>query len=208
MATTSLRLCRQLTTRDYVNNVFTKNNYNTDFVRPNTHSNTDSNTQTNSGPLTTATIPYKRGTSETIARILQPYQIRVAHKPITTLRRLFTNVKDKDKPEDRQGAVFKIKCCDCQTTYIDETGRNLSAPLTEHKRATKNGDVNSHIAEHRLQTKHQIDWDSATCITYSTDYYQRLTLASWFTNLEQTPLNRSQQLPAPYKRLIDENKQN
>ena len=43
---------------------------------------------------------------------------------------------------------------------------------------------------------------------YSTDYYERLTLESWFTNLEQTPLNRSQQLPAPYKRLIDEIKQN
>ena len=33
---------------------------------------------------------------------------------------------------------------------------------------------------------------TATYITYSTDYYQRLTLESWFTNLEQTPLNRSQ----------------
>ena len=55
---------------------------------------------------------------------------------------------------------------------------------------------------------HQIDWDSATCITYSTDYYQRLTLESWFTNLEQTPLNRSQQLPALYRGLIDEIKQN
>ena len=76
-----------------------------DFVRRNAHSNTDSNTQTNSGPVTTATIPYIRGTSETIARILQPYNIRVAHKPIITLRRLLTNVKDKDKPEDRQGAV-------------------------------------------------------------------------------------------------------
>ena len=34
----------------------------------------------------------------TIARILQPYNIRVAPKPITTLRRLLTNVKGKDKP--------------------------------------------------------------------------------------------------------------
>ena len=125
-----------------------------------------------------------------------------------TLRRLLTNVKDKDKLEDRQGAVYKIKCCDCQASYIGKTGRNLSTRLTEHKRATRNGDVNNHIAEHHLKTKHQIDWDSATCITYSTDYYQRLTLESWFTNLEQTPLNRSQQLPAPYKRLIDEIKQN
>ena len=76
--------------------------------------------------------------------------------------------------------------------YIGKTGRNLSTRLTEHKRATRNGDVNNHIAEHHLQTKHQIDWDSATCITYSTDYYQRLSLESWFTELEQTPLNSSQ----------------
>ena len=121
---------------------------------------------------------------------------------VTILRRLLTNVKDKDKPEDRQGAVYKIKCCDCQASCIGETGRNLSTPLTEHKRATRNGDVNNHIAEHHLKTKHQ------TCITYSTDYYQRLTLEGWFTNLGQTPLNRSQQLPAPYKRLIEEIKQN
>ena len=103
---------------DYLNNVFSKNNYNMDFVRRNTHSNTDSNTPTNVhfSPVTTVTIPYIRGTSVTIARILQPYNIRVAHKLITTLRRLFTNVKNKDKPEDRQGAVYKIKCCDCQAT--------------------------------------------------------------------------------------------
>ena len=44
-----------------------------------------------------------------------------------------------------------------------------------------------------VQAKHQTDWDSATCITYSTDYYQRLTLESWFTDLEKTSLNRSQQ---------------
>ena len=58
---------------DYLNNVFSKNNYSRDFVRRNTHSKTDSDTQTNvnSGPVTTATIPYIRGTSETIARILQ-----------------------------------------------------------------------------------------------------------------------------------------
>ena len=76
------------------------------------------------------TIPYIKGTSETIARILQPYDIRVAHKPITTLRRILTNVKDKDQPCDRQGAVYRIKCADCQATYIGETGRK-GAPATK-----------------------------------------------------------------------------
>ena len=84
-----------------------------------------------------------------------------------------------------------------------ETGRNLNIRLTEHKRATKNGDVNNHIAEHHLHTNHKIDWDSAECVTYSTDYYKRLALESWFTNLEQTPLNRCQQLPAAYKQLVN-----
>ena len=101
---------------------------------------------------------------------------------------------------------YKTKCCDCQATYIGETGRNLNIRLTEHKRATRNGDLNNNIAEHLLQTNHRIDWDSAECVIYSTDYYQRATLESWFTNLEQTPLNRCQRLPAPYKRLINDTK--
>ena len=86
---------------DYLKNVFSKNNYNADFVRRNAHSNADFSTQTsvNSGPITTATIPYIRGAAEAIARILQPYNIRVSHNMITTLLRLLTNVKDKDKPE-------------------------------------------------------------------------------------------------------------
>ena len=40
---------------------------------------------------------------------------------------------DKDGPEDRQGAVYKIKCCNNQTTNIGETGGNLSMRLPEHK---------------------------------------------------------------------------
>ena len=133
---------------------------------------TDSNTQTNSGPVTTATIPYIRGTSETIARILQPYNILVAHKPITTLRRLLTSDKDKDKPEDRQGAVYKIKCCDCQASYIGKTEARDWPNTNERRRMV----TTTIIAEHHLKTKHQIVWDSATGKTYSTDYYQRLTL--------------------------------
>ena len=72
------------------------------------------------------------------------------------------------------GTGIQDKCCDYQATYIRETGRNLSTCLTKHKRATSIGDVNNHIVEHDLQTKHQIDWDwdYATCITYCTDYYR------------------------------------
>ena len=61
------------------------------------------------------------------------------------------------------------------TKWNVATVRNLNTNL-----ATKNGDVNNHIAEHHLQTNHRIEWDSAECVTYSTDYSLRT----------ETPLNR------------------
>ena len=83
----------------------------------------------------------------------------------------------------------------------------MKARLTEHKRATMNCDIGND-RHHRLTIKHKIDWDSADCVTYSTNYKQRLTLESWYTNSEEEPLNRCQQLPAPYKRLIQDLKRN
>ena len=153
----------------HLNTVFIKNNYNTDFIERNTYIRPKDSS--NNSCTTTAITPYVRGTFETLARILRPYNIRVAHKPIFTLRRLLTHVKGKDKPEDRPGAVYKIHCSDCQATYIGETGRNLTTRLTERKRATKTDDLNNNIAEHHLKTNHAFDRDSATCLTYSTDYY-------------------------------------
>ena len=82
----------------YSDNAFSKNNYNCDFVTRNTYRTEPNATNTNLTPTTTVTIPFIKGTSEIIARILQPYNIRVVHRPINTLRKLLTNVKDKDQP--------------------------------------------------------------------------------------------------------------
>ena len=86
-------------------------------------------------------LPHIKGTCETTARILQPYNIRVVHKPLTASQQQPTNVKDRGESSDRQGEVYKIKCCDYQATYIGETGRILHIRLSEHKRATRNGDI-------------------------------------------------------------------
>ena len=61
--------------------------------------------------------PYIKSVSENISRILQPFNVRVVHKPIATLRQLLTKVKDKDEPKNRRGAVYKIDCSNCQAFY-------------------------------------------------------------------------------------------
>ena len=74
--------------------------------------------------------------------------------------------------------------------------------LGEHQAATDKEDLTNNIAQHHRKTGHDINWDSATCLTHSTDKDQRLTLESWFTNLQPNPLNRSRKLPAAYERLL------
>jgi len=69
--------------------VFHRNNYNADFIRQNICRLTEADA-TNRNP-TPVTTPYIWGTSETISRILQPHNIREAHKPTTTLGHLLTS---------------------------------------------------------------------------------------------------------------------
>ena len=96
----------------------------------------------------------------------------------------------------------KVNCSHCHASYVNETGKNLTTRLTEHRQVTRKGDVNNHIAEHHRPMNHTVDWDSVQCLTYSTNFFQRMTLESWFTNLEQTLLISCEPLPALYKRLI------
>ena len=65
-------------------NVFSKKNYDANL---NTYKTTQTNeTNANPTPVNTATIPYIKGTSETIARILQPQTIHVATTTVTDQR--------------------------------------------------------------------------------------------------------------------------
>ena len=107
-----IRQTAYLTRTSILTVFFSKNNYNEDFNQCNTHRPTTTEANDNATPTTTVTIPYIKGIFENISRILQPFNIRFAHEPITTLRQLLTNVKDKDEPRNRQGAVYKINCSD------------------------------------------------------------------------------------------------
>ena len=78
-----------VTKPDALNVFFHRNNYNADFIRQNICRLTEADA-TNRNP-TPVTTPYIWGTSETISRILQPHNIREAHKPTTTLGHLLTS---------------------------------------------------------------------------------------------------------------------
>ena len=93
---------------DLINRSLSKNNYNADFMRRDTHRPiATTKTNHNATLTTTATIPYIKGMYKNILGVLKPFNIHVAHKLITTLRQLRTNVKDKDEPKNRQSGLYE-----------------------------------------------------------------------------------------------------
>ena len=93
--------------------------------------------------------------------------------------------QEQSGTKGQTGSGIQDQMLHCPATYIGETGRNLNTRLTEQRRATKNDDNKNNISENNLQKDHKIDWDSVKCILFSTNYYRRLTLESWFTNAIQ-----------------------
>ena len=166
----------------YLERVFYKNNYITDL------------TNRHPAPVTTVAILYIKGTSETISWIMQLYNICVAHKATSMLRHFHTNIKDRDKPNNRQGQFTRSKCSDCQT------GRREWLNTTDEPRE---------LVMLTIISLYIINWQITTltetlynACTYIMNYFHWLTLESCWTNLQQMPCNRCQPLPAPYYAIL------
>ena len=79
-------------------------------------------------------VPYIKGCSERVQRILHPHQIRLANKPSTTIRSQVCHLKDAKSASERNHAVYKIDCLDCSSTYIGETSKIVGDRVKEHRR--------------------------------------------------------------------------
>ena len=63
------------------------------------------------------TLPYVKGVTEKTPRVLRRENVKVCYKPTTTLSQQFTKPKDKFPPEQTNGVVYKVCCCDCDFVY-------------------------------------------------------------------------------------------
>ena len=81
----------------------------------------------------TVVLPYKEGTSESIRRILNKVDIRVASQKGNTLRSLLVRKKDRLPSGRTTDCVYKINCMDCPGAYIGQTARELHTRISEHR---------------------------------------------------------------------------
>ena len=82
-------------------------------------------------------LPYIKGVTEPLTRILNNNGIRATTRPVKTLQQEFAPPKSRP-PSDRQtNVVYKIPCSDCTWNYIGETSKCLHTRKKEHIRNTK-----------------------------------------------------------------------
>ena len=151
-------------------------------------------------------IPYIKGTSEPIGRILRSVGIQTAMKPTNTLKQALVKPKDRDPFEEQAGVVYEISCKDCSAKYIGQTGRHLRERLKEHKRATERGnDLESGVAEHVANTGHHIDW-SANVLDKDLNQRRRLVREAISIRKNKPSMNREQgfELSRAYNKVIQE----
>ncbi|XP_011862457.1 PREDICTED: uncharacterized protein LOC105559054 [Vollenhovia emeryi] len=117
--------------------------------------NNNTTPETEKEKIKAVVLPYVRGTTDRISRILSKHNIKAIFKPCNKLSEMLPNPKDRRPPLTAPG-VYKVPCS-CGKAYIGETGRKISTRIKEHQRCTKYGHFSqSALAEHKIETGHAI----------------------------------------------------
>ena len=148
-----------------------------------------------------AVLPYIKGVTEPLTRILKNNCIRATTRLVKTLQQEFASPKSRP-PSDRQTkVVYKISCSDCTWNYIGETGRCLHTRKKEHIRNSKVFKNGSNIASHAWLEGHTIDFENARVIDRGNSRVRK-TLESWHAAITSQADNNSKQLPRQYSILL------
>ena len=148
----------------------------------------------------TNVLPYIKGLTEPLRRILKPHDIQVTTKPLRTLEQMFPSTKDRPLPENQTNIVYQINFSDCLWSYVGETGRAFIT-RKEHKRNVKKCKSGSNIVNHAWANDHRIDFKNGKVIDKGS-YRHRSTLESWHTACKKDADSNSKLLPERYRFLL------
>jgi Reverse transcriptase (RNA-dependent DNA polymerase) len=141
-----------------------------------------------------ALIPYSKGTSDKVGRILRRHNIKTIFTPPRKIGQALRPVKDQIKMENP--GVYKVPCGGCEALYIGETKRQVRTRLKEHEAACRLSQADkSALAEHHLQTGHHINFDGAKTVAVEDRWWRRKLREAVEIAKEPRTLNRDSGAP-------------
>ena len=153
-----------------------------------------------------AILPYVKGATEKIQRVLSAFNIKSAAKPTTTLRDILSKPKDIVQQDQRTGIIYKIPCDDCNVVYIGERGRSFSTRKKEHMACVRlDKTEKSALADHANRTGHNIAWEESSILATEPHCIQRRWLEAVHITGNKNCLfnkNNGRELPDNYRDLL------
>ena len=128
--------------RKYLYSTFYKNDYPAHFINKVLSRKKQTNINQPMKTKTRITLPYIHTASEMSSRLLRPFNVDVAHKPINKLGSNFTKHKDKTHTTNKHNAIYMFNCANCRERYISQTSKKIQIRLTEHQNAINRHDHN------------------------------------------------------------------
>jgi len=128
-------------------------------------------------------IPYVRGVSEEVSRVLRDNNVKIGFKPLNVLRARFPRPTDKPPTFQSRSVVYKIDCLGCDFVYYGQTDRV--------------GDSNSKVAQHANQFGHDIEFNHTTVVDKARDCHKRLFLEAWYSRRNRNAGNEHLHIDIP-----------
>ena len=188
-----------------VTNVLRHNSFPDHVIRKSDKVNVSNNGVSDIASAGSVSLPYIKGCSERISRVLKRFNIKSHYKPLNKLSNIFGLPEDPVEQSKKCGVVYEVPCGDCDRVYVGQAGNSLETRLKQHQAACRLFQTEkSALAEHSIQADHRINWGDAKVVTNETRWRQRLLAEAFHTNMRSDQaLNRCDMtLPNVYKRLL------
>lgn len=180
--------------------ILTKNNYPLDFIFDvlrerikfliHTGNSPKNQKNNNTNPVSFFTIPYVPNFSEKFINITRHTDVRISYQSLNKLNKIIKTHKDPLPDSSQSNVVYKINCCDCDASYVGQTGRQLNTRIKEHKNhILRNNPNRSVITEHRLNYGHDFDWQNVKILDHESFYHKRLVSEMLYIKRQKNSLN-------------------
>ncbi|KYM98541.1 hypothetical protein ALC62_10740 [Cyphomyrmex costatus] len=100
--------------------------------------------------------------------------------------------KDPVPHDTKMNVIYKIKCNDCDATYIGQTKRKLITRVNEHRNhIRRNTSSKSVITDHRLDYNHEFDWNNVDILDCESFCHKRLISEMLYIKTQSNGLTAS-----------------
>src|SRR5436190_18793427 len=141
-------------------------------------------------PISYFTVPYISNLSERFKNITKGIDVRISYFSLNKINNIVRTHKDALPHMSRSNIVYKINCNNCDASYVGQTGRQLMTRIKEHKNHIKRKNpTKSVVTEHRIDLRHDFDWDNIEVLDHEPIYHKRLVSEMLYIKRQKNSIN-------------------